>query len=108
MKLYNETIKYKRIYNLPESKTTTYSNIKYSSDSEESESDSEDESNNFPPERETIRTNLTYSDFEDESESEDEGDIELSNEDIQDILNYIENEEIIAYNYDANTDSDSD
>ena len=106
LKLYYETIKYEKIYNLPESKKTIRSNINYSSESE-------DESDNFP-ERETIRNNLTYSDFEDESESE----IELSNEDIQDILNYIanEDEEIIAYNYDSDIgasdisdfDSDSD
>ena len=102
LKLYNETIKYEKKYNLPpERKKTTRSNINYSSESE-------DESDNFPRERETIRTNLTYSDFEDESESEDESDRELSNEDIQDILKYIENEdeEIIAYNYDTDTDSD--
>ena len=94
LKLYYETIKYEKIYNLPpERKKTTLSNINYSSESEE-------ESDNFPRERETIRTNLTYSDFEDESESEDVSDRELSNEDIQDILKYIENEdeEIIAYN----------
>ena len=45
-----------------------------------------------------------------EDESEDGSERELSNEDIQDILNYIENEdvEIIAYNYDTDTDNDSD
>ena len=41
LSLYNETIKYEKIYSIPESKKTTRSNINYSS---ESESDSEDES----------------------------------------------------------------
>ena len=63
LKIYNETIKYEKIYSIPESKKTTRSNINYS------DSESEDESDNFP-ERETIRTNLTYSDFEDESEDD--------------------------------------
>ena len=100
LKIYNETIKYEKIYNLPESKTATHSNINYSSDS-----DSEDESDNFP-ERETIRTNLTYSDFEDESGDDSDDYIELSNEGIQDILDTIANEENISYNYDTDTDSD--
>ena len=98
LKLYNETIKYEKIYNLPERTTTTRSNINYSSDSE-------DESDNFP-ERETIRTNLTYGDFEDESEDDSDDYIELSNEDIQDILDTIANDENISYNYDTDTDSD--
>ena len=48
--------------------------------------------------------NISYSDSDSESERE------LSNEDIQDILKYIENEdeEIIAYNYDTDTDNDND
>ena len=101
LKLYNETIKYEKIYNLPpERKTTTRSNINYSS-----ESDSDSDSDNFP-ERETIRTNLTYSDFEDESEDDSDDYIELSNEDIQDILDTIPNDENIYYNYDTDTDSD--
>ena len=98
LKLYNETIKYEKIYNLPERKTTTRSNINYSSDSE-------DESDNFP-ERETIRTNLTYSDFEDESEDDSDDYIELSNEDIEDILDTIANHENISYNYDTDSESD--
>ena len=98
LKLYNETIKYEKIYNLPERKTTTRSNINYSSDRE-------DESDNFP-ERETIRTSLTYSDFEDESEDDSDDYIELSNEDIEDILDTIANHENISYNYDTDSESD--
>ena len=45
LKLYYETIKYEKIYNLPERKTTTRSNINYSSESEyDSEYETEDES----------------------------------------------------------------
>ena len=52
--------------------------------------------------------NISYSDSDSDSDSESER--ELSNEDIQDILKYIENEdeEIIAYNYDTDTDNDND
>ena len=78
LKLYNETIKYEKIYNLPERKTTTRSNINYSSESEdESEDESEIELSN-----EDIQDILNY----------------IENED----------EEIIAYNYDTDTDTDTD
>ena len=89
LSLYNETIKYEKIY--PKSETTSCSNINYSSDSE-------DESDNYT-ERKTRSSNITYSDFEDESEDESDNYIELSNKDIQDILDFIENQ-----NYDTDSD----
>ena len=89
LSFYYETIKYEKIY--PKSETTSCSNINYSSDSE-------DESDNYT-ERKTRSSNITYSDFEDESEDESDNYIELSNKDIQDILDFIENQ-----NYDTDSD----
>lgn len=93
LRIYHDTIKYERLYPRYE----TIGNISYSTD--ESDDESEDEIDNDRL-REMFRTNLTYSDFEDES------DVELTSEDLQDVLRFIENEdeEITACNYDTDTD----